>query len=241
MKKLNGKYALVTGASSGIGWALAKRLIELGVNLILLGRDIKSLQKLKTIGKENNVQVEVIEIDFADKEKRKSIADTVKKIFGRLDILIHCAGTISLSEVEKTLDEDLDYTFQINFNVPFELTRDLLPYLKKSKGQILFVNSSIVQRASANLSHYAASKHALKGFTDSLREEVNPHDVRVITLYPGKTATEMQKNLYKRINKNYKPELLIQPDDIASAVCHLLSMPQTVEVTDMYLRPMKKS
>ncbi|MBA7549992.1 putative oxidoreductase [subsurface metagenome] len=241
MKSLKEKYALITGAGSGIGRAIAEKLGEEEVNLILLDRDTKSLTDLKNLADKSKVCIETVEMDISDKEKRRNIFDIVNKLFGKLDILIHCAGTISQSEVEATSDEDLDYTFQVNFNAPFILTRELLPLLKAAKGQILFINSSAVQRPMAKLSHYAASKHALKGFTDALREEVNSDSIRVISLYPGKTATGMQKNLYQQTKSEYKPELLIQPEDIASAVGYLLSMPQTVEVTDLYLRPMKKS
>ena len=229
MKSLKEKYALITGAGSGIGRAIVEELVKEEVNLILLDRDTKSLTDLKNLADKSKVCIETVEMDISDKAKRRTIFDVVNKLFGKLDVLIHCAGTISQSEVEATSDEDLDYTFQVNFNAPFILTRELLPLLKAAKGQILFINSSAIQRPMAKLSHYAASKHALKAFTDALREEVNPDSIRVISLYPGKTATEMQKNL------------LIQPDDIASSVCYLLSMPQTVEVTDLYLRPMKKS
>ena len=241
MKILNGKYALITGASGGMGKAIAYQLAKEGVNLILTDINTRKLEQIKNELSKEGIIIEYISADLTQKEKQKQLIQFISSSLTRLDILIHSAGSILQSSVVDTTDEKLEELFKINLFVPFLLTRELLPLLKSSKGQIIFINSSAVQRPIPNISHYSASKHAMKGFADVLREEVNPEGIRVTSFYPGKTATEMQQKLYKENQCEYMPDKLIQPDDIAQAVVNALTMPQTVEITDIYLRPMQKS
>ena len=241
MTTLNGKYALITGACGGMGKAIAYQLAREGVNLILTDINTQKLKQIKNELSEKGVVIEYITADLTLKGRQKQLIQSIISSFTRLNILVHSAGLIMQSSVADTTDEKLEKLFKINLFVPFLLTRELLPLLKSSKGHIIFINSSAVQRPIANISHYSASKHAMKGFADTLREEVNPDGIRVTSFYPGKTATEMQQKLYKDNQREYQPDKLIQPDDIARAVINVLTMPQTVEITDVYMRPMQKS
>jgi len=138
--------------------------------------------------------------------------------------------------------EDLDAQYATNVRAPYALTKSLLPLLTPSSGQIVFINSSaglVAKRP--EIGQYSATKHALKAVADSLREEVNPRGIRVLTVYLGRTATPMQEALYREEGRHYHPEALIQPEDIASSVVHALILPATVEVTDISMRPMRKS
>ncbi len=109
------------------------------------------------------------------------------------------------------------------------------------RGQIVFVNSSAGLVARANVGQYAASKHALKAVTDSLREEVNGRGLRVLSLYLGRTATPMQAAVHKMEKRNYRPERYLQPEDVAAMVLCALQLPRSAEVTDISMRPMLKS
>jgi len=95
--------------------------------------------------------------------------------------------------------------------------------------------------ARANVGQYAATKHALKAMADSLRDEVNPAGVRVLSVFAGRTATPMQQTIYRLEKKAYDAQLLLQPEDIASVVIHTLTLPRTAEVTDIHIRPLVKS
>ena len=90
------------------------------------------------------------------------------------------------------------------------------------------------------ISQYAATKAALKAMADSLREEVNPDGVRVLSIFVGRTATPMQAALHEAEGKEYRPERLLQPEDIASTIVHALCMPRTAEITEVDIRPMQK-
>ena len=160
--------------------------------------------------------------------------------FGGIDILVHSAGMIFLGPVECAPAIELDVQIQVNFRAPCVLTKALLPMVRARRGQIVFINSSAGLDATANAAHYAATKHGLKGFADSLRDEVNSAGVRVLSMFLGRTATPMQAALHQQEGRAYRPELLIQPEDVVSVVVHALALPKTVEITDIKIRPFIK-
>ena len=133
-----------------------------------------------------------------------------------------------------------DAQYRTNVRAPFVLTQRLLPQLKAAQGQVVFVNSSAGRTARAGVAQYAATQHALKAVADSLREEVNADGVRVLNLFVGRTATRMQAELHALEGKAYEPGALIQPGDVAALALQALTMPRSVEVTDITLRPMRK-
>jgi NAD(P)-dependent dehydrogenase (short-subunit alcohol dehydrogenase family) len=160
--------------------------------------------------------------------------------FGRLDLLVHSAGMISLGQFETTPVADFDLQYRTNVRAPFVLTQALLPMLRASQGQIVFINSQAGLSAPANMSQYAATKYALKALADSLRVEVNAAGVRVLSVYPGRTAGPMQATMHVIEGKEYHPERLMQPEDTAAVVLQALSLPRSTEVTDISLRPLRK-
>jgi NAD(P)-dependent dehydrogenase (short-subunit alcohol dehydrogenase family) len=158
---------------------------------------------------------------------------------GRLDILVHCAAFIHEGQMEGARIEDLDLQYVTNVRVPYFLTQRLLPLLKAARGQIVFINSSAGLTAKRpDVGQYAATKHALRAIADSLREELNPKGVRVLSVYLGRTATPMQEALFRKEGRVYRPETLLQPEDVASTVVQALMLPSTAEVTDISIRPM---
>jgi NADP-dependent 3-hydroxy acid dehydrogenase YdfG len=101
--------------------------------------------------------------------------------------------------------------------------------------------SALIKRSKPSFSQYDASKHALRALADSLRAEVNESGVRVLSIFLGRTASEMQEQLHDEERRNYRPELLLQPQDVASAIVSALMLPRTAEITDIHVRPMIKS
>ena len=136
---------------------------------------------------------------------------------GRIDLLIHCAGAISLGQVETAPVADFDLQYRTNVRAPYVLTQALLPMLRARRGQIVFMNSQAGLSARANMGQYAATKYALKALADSLREEVNAAGVRVLSVFPGSTASPMQAAVHAMNGQEYHPERLMQPEDTAAA------------------------
>ena len=158
-----------------------------------------------------------------------------------LDELVHGAGIIHRGSIEHASASSLDEQYSINVRAPYMLTQRLLPLLTTAQGQIVFVNSSAGLAASGpEIGQYAATKHALAAIADSIRGEVNSQGVRVLSLYLGRTATAMQEGLYRQDGAQYRPDELLQPEDVATMVIAALDLPRTAEVTDISIRPMRK-
>lgn len=240
-KKLRGRVAVVTGASSGIGRAIAIELSRQGAQVCVVGRDPVRLAETAKTARAFS-QATDFQIDLTIEESLQPLLRYLEQECGRLDILIHSAGIIHLDRMERASIKDLDLQYATNVRAPYMMTQHLLPLLTQARGQIVFLNSSVALTVKRpELGQYAATKHALKAVADSLREEVNPKGIRVLSVYLGRSATPMQEALYQRQNSTYQPEALLQPEDIASTVVHALMLPPTAEVTDLSMRPLQKS
>jgi NAD(P)-dependent dehydrogenase (short-subunit alcohol dehydrogenase family) len=156
---------------------------------------------------------------------------------GALDVLVHAAGTIDFGAVAVAPVDQLDRMVSINLRAPYVLTQALLPLLRHSRGHIVFINSSAGLRPSGGVAAYGATKHALRGLADALRDEVNPFGIRVTSVYPGRTRTPLQASVYRWEGRDDPPAGLLEPADIASMVVALVSLPQGAEVTDLHIRP----
>ena len=240
MLSLKNKVAVVTGGTGRIGQAVASELAREKVRLCLVGRDIESLEKKAQELRKYSPKVTCYCADFVNSEDVEKASAEVLNEFGIVDILIHSAGFLSMGSIESAPIEDLDCHLKINFAAPYVLTQLLLPALKQTQGQIVFVNSSAIQRAISDLTQYSASKFALKGLADTVRATVNPFGVRVLSIYPGQTATPMQEIIYSHRGKSYKPKQLLKPKDIATVIMNSLVIPRTVEITEIFVRPMMK-
>jgi NAD(P)-dependent dehydrogenase (short-subunit alcohol dehydrogenase family) len=226
--------ALVTGAGSGIGRAIVAALAPLGVRVALLGRDREALGMA---AEEAGGRTLLFQCDLTDDVQVGDLPDRIAREAGGVDILIHCAATYFQEPLETAPVEEFDLQYRVNLRAPFLLTQKLLPQLKRRPGQVVFINSSTGVSARPGVSQYAAVKHGLKGLADALRFEVAPAGVRVISVYPGQTATPMQERRYRIEGKAYDPTKLIQPADVAAAVVTAVAMPRTAEVTDLHVRP----
>ena len=233
MKPLEGQVAVVTGASRGIGQAIALALADAGARLCLVGRDVRTLRSVAD-------GADCHAADLGTDEDLDRLAATLAADLPEIHVLVHAAGILDRAPFETATAEQLDRQYRTNVRAPYVLTQRLLPALKAARGQLVFINSSAGVSAKATVGAYAATKHALKAVADSLREEVNAAGVRVTSLYVGRTATRMQAELHAQEGRAYDPSGLIQPEDVASLTLHALSLPRTVEVTDVFLRPMRK-
>jgi NADP-dependent 3-hydroxy acid dehydrogenase YdfG len=239
--KLSGCVAAVTGASSGIGKAIALALAREGAQVCVAGRNPDALRETAAAAQPFSKALS-FPADLSQDDQIELLAAVVREEFGRLDILVHSAGLVLHDRLQDAPIADFDCQYAINVRAPYLLTQAMLPALKTSRGQIVFINSSVgVSSKRAEIGQYAATKHALKAVADSLREEVNAEGIRVLTVYCGRTATPRQEKLHAEEHKAYRPELLLQPEDVASVVIHSLTLPRTAEVTDIHIRPMIKS
>lgn len=241
MKSFTDQIAVITGASSGMGKAIALGLAQQGATVCLIGRNPETLKTVTEITRAVAPKSKWYQADLTIEGDVREVARRIGQDFGSVDILIHSAGFIALDRIETASLQDFDRHYFTNVRAPYLLTQTLLPLLKVHRGQIVFINSSAGLTAKANTGQYAASKHALKAIVDSLREEINAHGIRVLSVYPGRTATPMQAAVHEAEGREYHPEILMQPEDIATVVINILTLPWTAEVTEISIRPLKKS
>jgi NADP-dependent 3-hydroxy acid dehydrogenase YdfG len=235
---LEGGTALVTGAGGGIGGAIAAALADRGVAVGLVGRRRAPLERIANcLGERPHF---VREADLASDADVDATARSFLDRFGRLDVLVHSNGTHASGLLEHAPVGDFDRLWSTNVRSPFLLTQLLLPELRASSGQIVFVNSSVGLQTRAGVGQFSATQHALRALAETLRAELNAEGIRVLNVFPGRTATDRQRRIFRDEGRAYEPERLLQPEDIARLIVDTLALPRTAEVTDIQIRPMLK-
>ncbi|MCC5575042.1 SDR family oxidoreductase [Microtetraspora sp. AC03309] len=218
--------ALVTGASRGVGAAVARALAPTH-DLLLGGRDRAALDSVCAgLPGARPWPVELTAVTAADVEG-----------VDRLDLLVHSAGTVRLGDVAETPAAEWRRTFEVNLFAVTELTRLLLPALRAAAGQVVLINSTAGQRVNAGWGAYAASKLALRAFADALRLEEHSHGVRVTTIYPGRTDTDMQRGVRAQEGGDYEPGKYLNVDSVAKAVLAAVTVTADAQITEITIRP----
>lgn len=219
---------LLTGAGSGIGAQVARRLHERGDELVLVARSPQRAVELRTAYDGATVLV----ADLARPESVESL-----DLPDRLDSVVHAAGVVELGTVAELSVEDWISQLQVNLVAPAALTRVALPALRARRGTVVFVNSSAGRTASPAWSAYAASKHGLRALADSLRAEEAEHGVRVSTVFPGRTATPMQESVHQQEGRAYDAARWIRPETVADTIVHVLDLPADATIPEVVVRP----
>lgn len=214
---LSGKIVVLTGGGSGIGRATALRLHQEGARLALLGgTKLEKLQKTRDLLQGD---CQIFPGDLTDPEVLRRCVQEVAESFGGMDVLINNAGMALNCPFEEVSEAQFDRIMAINVRVPFFLTQAALPYLRQSSSATIINISSVVGHAGYPLqSAYAASKHALLGFTKSLANEVYQQGIRVHAICPGGVYTDM----VKVARPDLTPDGMIQPEEIAEIIAFFL-------------------
>jgi 3-oxoacyl-[acyl-carrier protein] reductase len=217
---VKGKVALVTGATRGIGKAIAKLLAEKGLHLGINGRDEETLRKVGHELEAFGVKVCLLPGDLSRVDVPERIVKTTAERLGGLDVLINNAGVALSRSIEETTPEEWDFQMAVNARAPFLLSRAAIPYLRRSEvPTIVNIASVVAVKGYVNQGAYTASKHALLGFTKVLARELHREGIRVHVISPGGVATD----LIPSMRPDIPPETLIQPEEIAEIVWFLLS------------------
>lgn len=223
---------LLTGGGSGIGAALARRLLARGDEVILLARDAGRARQLVEEFEGASTLVGDLAVPG-----RLSWALSKQALPERLDSVVHAAGVVDLGPVVDLAPAVWDHQLAVNLTGPAELTRLLLPVLRVSRGRVVFVNSGAGLNAHAGWSAYAASKHGLKALADSLRQEEAEHGIKVSSIYPGRTATPMQIRVHQQEGREYDASRFIDPESVATTIVTALDLPDDAHLTDLSIRP----
>ncbi len=236
-RKLSGKVALITGASSGIGRALAMALAAEGVKLVLVGRARERLQAVAD--KLNAVESLVLPADLAKPAEVERVASEALAHFGGIDILLANAGLYNPGKVVDGNADTWDEMLAVNVNSVFRLCRAVLPQMIARRSGDIIVTSSIAgHQVIPGEAVYAASKHAVQAFVHDLRRQVAPHNVRVGAVAPGTVLNELwgYKNPTDIAAKVASHDGL-RSEDVAEAVLFMLTRPANVTIRDLVILP----
>ncbi|MGA2001218.1 MAG: SDR family oxidoreductase [Terriglobales bacterium] len=233
---LAGKVAVVTGASRGIGLAIAQALVAEGCTVVATSRRI-STQPKKSDSRppitDNRSPITAVQCDVRDERSVGTLFAAAKKQFGRVDILINNAGMAHpLCNIEDLPLETWREVLETNLTGMFLCTRAALPLMRK--GGVIVNNLSVAARGVfAGESAYCASKHGTLGFTDTLRAEVRGRGIRVVSLLPGPTATD----IWNQFMPEAPRDKMMSPETVARAVIAAITLPENATVEELRIGP----
>lgn len=219
--------AVISGGTRGIGYAVAQYL-RADHDLVILGRDP---QRLAEAGKELGART--CAVDLADLD---SISPALAELgLERVEVLLHSAGLLHTGPLAQTTNEQFTEAFAVNVSAIAAVTRELLPALEAGRGRVVMINSGSGRRGSATSPVYSATKFALNGLAECLRLDLGPRGVQVSTVAPGRTDTDMQRQLVASEEGTYTPEAYLSAEEVAEAVVHVIR--QGGDVDYLSIRP----
>lgn len=227
-RKLRGLCVVVTGASSGIGRETALELARKGANLVLTARREEALEEVARLCREEGVRCEVLPADLADPDQAAALAREAVLALGQVDVFINNAGIYAIGTVEQTPLDAFERVMQVNFFAPVAATKAMLPHFRARRGG-MFVNisSAIGLVTAPYLAAYSASKHALKAFSEALRDEVRELNVDVTVVYPASTDTPLFEHTANYTGKAVRPAEPIYPvSEVAHAILDAIESPK---------------
>ena len=232
--EIKNKIAVITGASKGIGKTTALMLAKKGAKLAISAR---SKDILESVANECGPDTLAYTGDMSIEEDIKTFINAVEKKFGRIDILINNAGLGIFKPISDISTKDWDTMFNLNVRGLFLATRESLPYLRDA-GESVIVNvvSLAGKNAFVNGAGYAASKHAVLGFSRCLMLEERKNGVRVLAICPGSVDTPFF-DPSRILSKPRNPDKILKAEDVASSIIHMIEMPQTAMISEIDIRP----
>ncbi len=232
-KRLAGKVAIVTGASRGIGRAISIALAQEAATIVLAARASDKLQEAAEKVTQAGGKAHIAVTELTDEESIKGLVKDTEAEFGRLDVLVNNAGITHSARLEETATEDWQRVMWVNARAPFILCREALALLRRSQAAYIVNVASVVGVKGYPLqSAYTSSKHALRGMTISLSEELRESNIRVHLLCPGGVDTDM----VARVRPDIRKDELIKGEEIAELVLYLVTHKGNAVIDELHIR-----
>lgn len=233
MKHLEGRVAIVTGSSRGIGRAIALALAREGATIVLAARTKPDLESVADEIRALGVQAAALVTDLTEDEQVRRLVDESVKRFGRIDILVNNAGVGVFKPFLEMATADFDAMWKLNMRAAFVLTKLVLPHMiRQSGGDIVNIASLAGKNSFVNGTGYAGTKWALRGWASSLMLEVRQHNIRVVTIFPGSVDTTFSTT-------GKRGPTITQPEDVAAAVVFAVTAPGRSMFSEIDVRPTK--
>ena len=240
---IKGKVAIITGASSGIGFATALALSKAGAKVAIGARRTDMLSELEKIIKENGGEVYSQKLDVTKKNECNSFVDSVLKKWGTVDILVNNAGLMPLSFFKNLKIDEWDQMIDVNIKGVLYRTGAVVTHMLENKsGHIINISSVAGRIVFPAGSVYCATKHAITAFSEGLRQELSVRkNIRVTCIEPGVVATELTNTItdesLQGFVENAKKMEALQAEDIANAIVYAVESPNHVNVNEILIRP----
>lgn len=240
---LAGKVALIVGATSGIGQATAFALADAGATVVICGRRAERLSEMVLSLKNQGKQAWALRADAMIEDQARSAVEATIEKYGLLDILINSAGVMQLGGLERCDIDEYRNVFDVNFFATLYTCRAAIPHMvARGTGDIVNVSSLVARKGGAQTSAYSASKHALNSMTDAMRQELGERGIRVATLMPGATRTEIgdrvsDPNWRAAMKAHVEKDDAVNPADIGRTIAFMLSLPRNVTISEISVRP----
>lgn len=224
---LEGKVAIVTGGTRGIGYEIVKKFIENKAKVVLFGSREESVNKALNLLKEEGYEAMGFYPNLSNLDEVKNAYEEVIKSYGKIDILVNNAGVSSATPLEKYTEEEYEKVVDINIKAVYNCSKAIVEYMKENGGVILNTSSMVSIYGQPSGVMYPASKFAVNGMTKSLARELGKYNIRVNAVAPGITETDMVKNLPKEmiepLIKTIPLGRIGKPEDVANAFLFLAS------------------
>jgi NAD(P)-dependent dehydrogenase (short-subunit alcohol dehydrogenase family) len=246
VRTLEGRVALVTGASSGLGRATVLALARAGADTAIVARSEEELERIREEVTKFGRQALTLPVDLASvKETTQAVRRTIEAL-GHLDVLVNAAGTDVPGTVEELDIEGWERTLAVNLTAPFLLSKAAFPYMRDAGGGTIINISSVAgKKGWANASAYCASKFGLTGLTESLADEGKEHGIRAMVLYPGAMATNWgafspEERSASESEETPPPTRVLPPERVADLIVWLAASPPEFVLTEGIIVPVEE-
>ena len=235
---MNKKIALITGASSGIGKATAKKLAKEGYDLILCGRRNDKLNELRDV-LSSNVRIETLVFDVREKAQVEKAIDSLSDNWKSIDVLVNNAGNAhGLSSIDQGEIEDWDAMIDGNVKGLLYVSKSIIPHMvKKKSGHIVNISSVAGKQTYENGAVYCASKRAVEAISEGMRLDLTKHGIKITNIAPGAVSTEFSEVRFKgdkeRAKKVYEGYDPLEAEDIADLIFYTVNAPDRVTIADV--------
>ncbi|MGK6351864.1 SDR family oxidoreductase [Parapedobacter sp. DT-150] len=234
MPALINQAALITGATKGMGHAIATKLASLGCHLFLSARDGQALEALKTHLEQEHppIRIQYLACDLSDGDQLQQLVQWIERVAADVDILVNNVGIFRPVSLLDESDDDFRSQMQINYYAPHVLSRVVGRHMRRNrKGHIFNISSIASRQPVSSGGTYTVTKYAIRGLTHVLRDELRPHGVKVTEIIPGSTLTSSWEGT------TIPADQFVQPGDIADAIAACLLMSEGANVDEMMIVP----
>ncbi len=247
MAKLDGKVAVITGASSGIGEATAEALAAEGAAVVVAARREDRLNDLVERIEADGGRVLPVACDVTDEEQAHALIQRAKDELGSVDILVNNAGVMQLSKIEKGLSDQWRTMFDVNVMGLLYVTDAAVQAMKEQgSGYVVNISSVAGRKTRPGVGVYSGTKFAVNAISEALRQELIEDNVRVTVVEPGAVETELPNHITDEeakegIDALYQLDDILQAEDIANAIVYCVTQPARVSINELLIRPTQQA